>query len=105
MVKQPFSPHYGATVTIATAAGAANAAVSAQAKNLLIYNDATGPVFLRVKPAGVSTDATVADMPLASKGSRVITKDPNSQNIVSVFSPGGALGNVYVCPGDGYGGQ
>jgi hypothetical protein len=103
MVKQPFSPQYGATVTIATAAGAANANVAAQPKNLLIYNDATGPVFVRVKPSGVVSDATIADMPVPSKGTRVISKDPQSQNIVSVFSPGGALGNVYACPGDGYG--
>lgn len=103
MVKQPFSPQYGATVLIATAAAAVNANVSAQPKNLLIYNDATGPVFVRVKPQGVNTDATVADLPVPSKGTRVITKDPQSQNIVSVFSPGGALGNVYVCPGDGTG--
>ena len=102
MVNKPFSPQYGATQTIATAAGAANANVSATAQ-LLIYNDATGPVFVRVKPQGVNTDASIADMPVASKGTRVITKDPQSQNIVSVFSPGGALGNVYVTPGEGYG--
>lgn len=103
MVKQPFTPQYGATVTLATAAGAVNANVSGQPKNLLIYNDSTGVVFVRVKPGGVNTDASVVDMPLASKDTRVISKDPNSQNIVSVFSPGGALGNVYACPGDGYG--
>lgn len=103
MVKQPFTPQYGATVTIATAAAAANANVSAQPKNLLIYNDATGPVFVRVKPQGVNADATVADLPVPSKGTRVISKDPQSKNIVSVFSPGGALGNVYACPGDGTG--
>ena len=104
MVKQPFSAQYGATVTIATAAAAVNATVSAQPKNLLLYNDGTAAVFVRVKPAGNNADATVADMPLPSKGTRVITKDPNSQNIVSVFSPGGAVGNVYACPGDGFGG-
>lgn len=105
MVDKPFSPQYGATVALATAAAAVNASVSAQPKNLLIYNDGTGGVFVRVKPAGVNTDASVADMPIPPKGSRVISKDPGSQNIVSVFSPGGAVGNVYVCPGDGWGGQ
>lgn len=104
MVKQPFTPQYGSTVTLATAAAAVNSAISAQPKNLLIYNDATGPVFVRVKPNGAAADATVADLPVPSKGTRVISKDPQSQNIVSVFSPGGALGNVYACPGDGYGG-
>lgn len=104
MVKQPFTPQYGASVTLATAAGAANASISAQPKNLLIYNDSTGTVFIRIKPGGVNSDATAADMPLGTKQSRVISKDPNSQNIVSVWSPGGALGNVYACPGDGYGG-
>lgn len=103
MFKQPFTPQYGATVTIATAAAAANVNVSAYPKNLLIYNDATGPVFVRVKPQGQNADATVTDLPVPSKGTRVISKDPQSQNIVSVFSPGGALGNVYACPGDGFG--
>ena len=104
MVKLPFSPKYGGTITIATAAAAANGNISANEHQLLIYNDATGPVFVRVKPQGQAADATVADVPIASKGTRVITKDPQSQNIVSVFSPGGALGNVYICPGEGYGG-
>ena len=103
MVKQPFTPQYGATVTIATAAAAVNANVSPQPKNLLLYNDATGVVFVRVKPSGVNADATVADMPIPAKGTRLISKDPQGQNIVSVFSPGGALGNVYACPGDGNG--
>jgi len=104
MVKQPFSPKYGATVTIATAAGAANANLSANEHQVLVYNDATAAVFVRVKPSGNNADATVADMPIPSKGTRVITKDPQSQNILSVFSPGGAVGNVYGCPGEGYGG-
>lgn len=104
MVKQPFAPQYGATVALATAAAAVNAAVSSQPKNLLIYNDGTAVVFVRIKPQGNNADATVADMPVPSKGSRVITKDPQSQNIVSVFSPGGAVGTVYATPGDGYGG-
>lgn len=104
MVKQPFTPQYGATKTAATAAGAVNVTVSQDPKNLLIYNDGTGPVFVRVKPVGVATDASVADMPIPTKTTRVISKDPQSQNIVSVFSPGGAVGNVYICPGDGYGG-
>lgn len=105
MVKQPFSPQYGSTVAIVTAAAAVNANVSAQPKNLLIYNDGTAAVFVRVKPQGQAGDATVADLPVPSKGTRVITKDPQSQNIVSVFSPGGAVGTVYACPGDGYGGM
>lgn len=104
MVKQPFSPKYGATLTIATAAGAANATASKDEHQLLVYNDGTAAVFVRVKPQGQNGDATVADMPVPSKATRVITKDPQSQNIVSVWSPGGAVGNVYVCPGEGYGG-
>ena len=104
MVKQPFSPRYGATVAIATAVAAANGNVSANEHQVLIYNDATGVVFVRIKPSGNNADATVADMPVPTKGTRVITKDPQSQNIVSVFSPGGALGNVYACPGEGFGG-
>lgn len=103
MVKQPFTPQYGSTVAIATAAAAANASVSAQPKNLLIYNDATGIVFVRVKPQGNNADASINDMPIPSKGTRLISKDPQSQNIVSVFSPGGAVGTVYACPGDGSG--
>lgn len=108
MVDQPFTPQYGATATIATAAAAVNANLSG-ASQLLIYNDATGPVFVRVKPSGVAADASITDMPLASKASRVISKDRNNASaagvvVVSVFSPGGALGNVYVCPGEGYGG-
>lgn len=104
MVDQPFTPQYGATQAAATAAGAVNVNVSQGCKNLLVYNDATGVVFVRVKPNGIAADATVADMPLGSKASRVISKDPNSQGVVSVFSPGGALGTVYVTPGEGYGG-
>lgn len=105
MFERPFMPQYGATKVVATAVSAVNTTVSADPKNLLIYNDGTAAVFIRVKPNGVSADATAADMPVASKGSRVITKDPNASTTVSVFSPGGAVGNVYICPGDGYGGQ
>jgi hypothetical protein len=105
MVNKPFFPQYGQTQTLATAAGAANANVPATPLQLLIVNMATGIVFVRVKPNGVAADASATDMPVAPNGgTRVISKDPNSSNVVSVFSPGGALGNVYVCPGDGWGG-
>ena len=110
MVRQPFTPQYGATVNIVTAAAAVNGNVPASAKNLLIVNASTGIVFVRVKPSGVAADATVADMPLRASESRIISKDGGhdqgstmGQTVVSVFSPGGALGSVYVCPGEGYG--
>jgi hypothetical protein len=82
-----------------------NINVSPESNQLLIYNDGTGPVFVRVKPQGVVLDASVADLPIPSKGTRIITKDPGSFNIVSVFSLGAAVGNVYICPGEGYGGN
>lgn len=104
MVNQPFSPKYGATVTIATAAAAVNATISANERQVLVYNDGSAAVFVRVKPSGVAADATVADVPVPSKQTRILTKDPQSQNIVSVFSPGGAVGNVYATPGEGWGG-
>ena len=111
MINAPFQPQYGATVAIATAAGAVTGNVPASAKNLLIVNAATGIVFVRVRPAGTTADATVADMPLLPNQSRVISKDgghdqgsSQGQTVVSVFSPGGALGTVWVCPGEGYGG-
>lgn len=110
MVKSPFQPRYGATVTLATAAAAVNGNVPASASQLLITNDGTGIVFVRVKPAGNSADATTADLPVRAGATRVISKDgtntdgsPNGQSVVSVFSPGGAVGNVYVTPGEGYG--
>lgn len=103
MVKQPFYPQYGATLSVATAAAAVNTTVSAQPKQLHVYNDGTAAVFVRVKPQGTTADATVADLPVPSKGRIIITKDPQSTNTVSVFSPGGAVGNVYLTPGDGYG--
>lgn len=111
MNNAPFNPNYGATVAAATAAGAVNVNVPAIAKNLLIVNMATGIVFIRVKPNGSAGDATAADMPLAPNASRVITKDggdpgtQDGQTVVSVFSPGGALGTVHICPGEGWGGQ
>jgi hypothetical protein len=105
MVDQPFCPRYGATVVAATAAGAVNVNVAADSKNILIVNDGTGVVMVRVKPSGNAADATAADCPVGKASSRVITKDPNSQGVVSVFSPGGAVGNVYICPGEGWGGS
>lgn len=104
----PFNPAYGQTVTLATAAGPVNANVPPGLPQLLIVNMGTGVVFVRVKPSGVVTDASAVDMPIAPNGSRIITKDANpspanGQTIVSVFSPGGAVGNVYVCPGAGFG--
>lgn len=104
----PFNPSYGQTLTLATAAGAANGAVPPAAPQLLIVNMSTGIVFVRVKPNGVAADATITDLPIAPNGTRIITKDSNpsatnGQTVVSVFSPGGALGNVYVCPGSGFG--
>lgn len=111
MVNKPFQPRYGATVAAVTAAAAVNVNVPASSQQLLIYNDGTAAVFIRVKPAGNAADATVADMPLASKATRIISKDGSQmdgsalgQTVVSVFSPGGAVGSVYVCPGDGFGG-
>ncbi|MCA3151816.1 MAG: hypothetical protein ING77_11620 [Rhodocyclaceae bacterium] len=111
MIKAPFQPQYGATVAAVTAAAAVNVNVSAAVKNLLIVNAATGIVFIRVKPSGVAADASVTDMPLLPNQSRVISKDGGhdqgsslGQTVVSVFSPGGALGTVWVCPGEGYGG-
>lgn len=110
MVKQPFTPQYGATAAMVTAAAATNGNVPASAKNLLLVNASTGLVFVRVKPSGVAADATVADMPLRAGESRIISKDGGhdhgsalGQTVVSVFSPGGALGTVYACPGEGYG--
>lgn len=110
MIKKPFTPQYGATVAIATAAAAVNAQIPASAGNVLLVNAATGIVFVRIKPSGVSADATVADMPLLPNQTRVISKDggpdlgsSQGQTIVSVFSPGGALGTVYACPGEGLG--
>ena len=111
MIKKPFTPQYGATVAIATAAAAVNANIPASAGNVLLVNDATGIVFVRIKPSGVAADASVTDMPMLPKSTRLITKDggpdqgsSQGQTVVSVFSPGGALGTVYACPGEGYGG-
>jgi hypothetical protein len=105
VIDQPFAPRYGATVVAATAAGAVNVNVPTDSKNLLIVNDGTGVVMVRVKPSGQAGDATATDCPVAKNSSRVITKDPGSQGVVSVWSPGGAVGNVYICPGEGWGGQ
>lgn len=108
MINKPFAPQYGQTQTVATAAGAVNVNVPAAARQLLIVNMATGVVMVRVKPSGVAIDASATDMPLAPNGgTRVISKDSSSSSaadVVSVFSPGGALGNVFVCPGEGWGG-
>jgi hypothetical protein len=103
MVEQPITPQYGSTVAIATAAGAANAAVKAGTKQLLLVNMATGVVMVRLKPLSDASDATIADMPMAPGTTRVISREPSNVT-VSVFSPGGALGTVYACPAEGYGG-
>lgn len=108
MTKNPFDPHYGATVTAATAAGAVNVTVPAGDKSLLIVNASTAVVFIRVKPNGSVVDASALDMPMLPSSSRVIGKDGGDpdpqwgQTIVSVFCAS-AAGNVYVCPGEGYG--
>lgn len=103
MVEQPLTPTYGATQAAATAAGAANVAVKPGTKQLMLVNMATGVVMVRVKPSSDNSDATIADMPMAPNSTRVISKPPEGTT-VSVFSPGGALGNVYACPCEGYGG-
>lgn len=108
MIRQPFNPYYGSTITLVTAASAAAGTVRASAKQLLIVNDGTGIVFVRVNPAGTTTAATAADLPVLSKTARIVTKDGGyddgsalGQTSVSVFSPGGAVGNVYITPGEG----
>jgi hypothetical protein len=104
----PFNPSYGNTVTLATAAGAVNGNLPPASPQVLFVNMGTGVVFVRIKPNGVATDASAADCPIPPNGSRVLTKDSNpsptnGQTVVSVFSPGGAVGNVYACPGAGFG--
>lgn len=110
MIKQPFSPQYGQTQAAATIAGVVNVNVPPGSKQLLLVNVGTVLAFIRVKPNGVATDATAADLPLPAGASRVISKDGGNtdagtgQSIVSVFSSG-AGSTVYVMPGEGYGGQ
>lgn len=102
MIEQPFCPAYGRTVAAATINGAVNVTVPTDSRQILLVNVGTQLVFVRVKPQGVTADATAADMPLAAGASRVITKDPQSQGVVSIAAT--AVGStVYVCPGDGYG--
>lgn len=110
MIDKPFAPAYGQTQAAATAAGAVNLTFTGiQTKQFLLVNVGTVLAFVRVKPSGNATDASATDMPLPAGGSRVISSDPSNpssgvQTIVSVFSSG-AGSTVYVCPGEGWGGQ
>jgi hypothetical protein len=109
MLDQPFNPQYGKTQAAPTAAGAVNLTFdNIGTKQLLLTNVGTVLAFVRVKPNGVATDASAADLPLPAGSQRIITRDAgnqsndNQQMIVSVFASG-AGSTVYVTPGEGYG--
>ena len=99
-----FTPYYGQTVSAASLAGAVNVNVNPAASSLLLTNVGNQLVFVRVKPAGVAADATVADLPLPAGAQRVIQKSAQpsaaqGETIVSIF--GTAAGStIYVTPGD-----
>lgn len=108
MNHNPFFPAYGKTVSVATSAGVGNVTVPADARQLLLQNVGTVTAWVRVKPAGVSTDASASDLPLPAGASMVISKDGGNpgtgdgQTTVSVYSTG-AGSTVYITPGDGWG--
>lgn len=107
MIQRPFTPHYGQTQAVATAAGAVNATVPAGANQLLLTNVGTVLAFVRVKPNGSSADASAADMPLPAGAQRIISKHGDidaayGQTVVSVFAAG-AGSTVYITPGEGCG--
>jgi hypothetical protein len=107
MVNSPFNPYYGRTVSVASVAGAAQATVESTAKQLLLTNVGTVLCFVRVRPNGNNTVASVADLPLLPNSQRIITRSGNDsaaqgQVTVDVFSA--ATGStVYITPGEGVG--
>lgn len=103
MYGHQFTPYYGSTVSVASLAGAANVTTLGRARALLLTNVGTQLVFVRVKPNGVSANATVADLPLPAGAQRVVLKnsDPGSdgETVVGIF--GTAVGStIYVTPGE-----
>lgn len=99
-----FTPFYGATVAVATLAGAATANVPPAARALRILNVGTQLAFVRVRPAGSVADATAADLPVAAGTEIVILKNAQpsaaqGETVVSVFAAA-AGSTVYITPGE-----
>ncbi len=109
MTKQPFAPIPGATLSVATVAGAAAIPnINPDGEQLLIVNAGTQLVQVRLTRANDSANATAADLPILPNTSRVITRElfvgPRTEwfTRLSVFA--GAVGStVYVTPGNGMG--
>jgi hypothetical protein len=102
---QQFTPYYGQTVSVASAAGAVAVSVASRARALLLTNVGTQLVFVRVRAPGATTNASATDLPLPAGSQRVVLKgaDPmggtDGETSVSIF--GTAAGStIYVTPGE-----
>jgi hypothetical protein len=107
MVNSPFNPYYGRTVSVASTAGAVQTTIEPVGKQLLLTNVGTVLCFVRIRPNGNTTVASVADLPLPANSQRIITRSGNDsvsqgEVTVDVFSTG-AGSTVYITPGEGVG--
>lgn len=99
--KQPFAPHYGATVPLSGSTIAATATVQRGNKQWRITNKGTEDIFCRGYDSrdGAQT-ATTADFPVMGGQSTTITVPEGYDKMSYVTSSGTATG--YLTPGEGF---
>ncbi|GAA0696320.1 hypothetical protein ISN75_06810 [Dyella marensis] len=99
MITQPFSPCFGAGVTIAATTTSANQAFTAGGplQNVAVTNAGTAVAFVRLG-VGAQT-ATTADMAIAPNATVILTKGL-ADNIAAICASGTAT--IYAIPGEGH---
>lgn len=99
MITQPFSPCFGAGVTISATTASAGQAFTAGIvqQNVAITNAGTSIAFVRLG-VGAQT-ATINDLAIAPNVTLILTKGP-ADNIAAICASGTAT--VYAIPGEGH---
>lgn len=101
-IRQPFAPHYGATVSVSPAAASATVSTDAMRENKQVrfVNTGVNICFVRTfdsRNGGQS--ATVADFPVAPNSSSTITKDESHDSVAHISAAGTTL---LITPGEGF---
>ncbi|MBQ5963146.1 hypothetical protein [Massilia sp. ZL223] len=98
-IKAPVQPGYGTGQTLAPAAGAATANLTAGSKQLILTNLGANPAYVRVAAADSISAATVADYPIPA-GAQVVISKADQDNRLSHISPLGTT--LHVMNGEGF---
>lgn len=97
-IKAPVQPGYGSGQTLAPAAGAATAQLTAGSKQLILTNLGANPAHVRCGQAGLAA-ASAADYPVPA-GAQVVISKAEADDKLSHMSPLGTT--LHVMNGEGF---